>query len=200
MSFAAALKTAVASHSARLEASIDEVLARHAAGAEASWSSPLAGVEPEYATPDHVVWAEIAPREGRPGFLATEFTHPWLMDVGFLRLLYRIRVDVWVAAEAGELARDVPMRVISDARTTGGASKSEHLNRPCRAVDLQVYSAYDRAVLVIAAVRRGIVRFGPYPGKNRSGERGWPAHARDASGLHLDASTVNPSPRAWTRF
>ena len=203
MTLADALRNAVTAHAARLETSIEEVVARYAPGAPANWGSPLAHLEPEYATRGHPVWEEIAPRNGMPGFLSTEFHNPWLMDLHFLRLLYGIRMDIWHAAQdpsVPEVHADVPMRIISDARQAGGASKSEHKNRPCRAVDLQVYNAYERGVIGTAAVRCGLVRIGPYPGKDRRKEQGWPSQARDAAGFHLDASTANPSPRWWTRY
>ena len=193
------IDTALTAHDVRLRTSIREVMERHTPPT-LGWSSPLAGVEAEYATRAHPIWADIQPKDGRPGFLASEFTQPWLMDVQFLRLLYRIRISVYEAWKVGELPHDVPMRVNSDARSGGGARGSAHFQRPCRAVDLQVHNAYERAVILIAAVRHGIVRLGVYAGEDRSRKRGWPAHARDSAALHLDASVENPSPGVWTRW
>lgn len=159
--------------------------------------SPLAHVTPEFAAEGHAVWVEIRPRAGKPGFVAGEFNRPHAMDAHFLRLLYRVRLWIVDATRAANLP-DVSMVVISDARPVGGdtgADRSTHKKRPCRSVDLQVYNAYDRAVLTIAGVRHGIVRWGTYPGERVSDE--W----RDKAGFHLDASdhADNPSPGNWTR-
>lgn len=148
-----------------------------------AWDSPLADVEPERAVQAHPVWAEIAPTEDRGGFVPGEFNDPWQMDAHFLMTLWLIR------QRAG-----VPMRVISDARDPDGdvgADKSAHKKRPCRAVDLHVTNSYERARIVVAAVREGVVRIGVYPGK-----------ASDAGSVHLDGEThpENPSPRIWTRY
>lgn len=162
--------------------------------------SPLAGVEPEFADFDHQVWVDIRPRAGKPGFVPAEFAvdggDAELMDVAFLELLYDIRQDIHQATAAAGFP-DVPMRIISAARASGGATRSAHVvTRPCRAVDVQVFNAYDRGVITLAAIRRGIVRWGTYPGERVNDQ--W----RDKAGLHLDASTDarNPSPRNWTRY
>jgi hypothetical protein len=147
-------------------------------------TSPLAGVPAELALKSHPIWQEIAPRGDRPGFRQSEFTSPFAMDAQFLRWLYRVR------QETGS----VPMRVISDARGDDeGATLSAHKSRPCRAVDLQVYNAAERAVILLAAIRLGCVRWGTYPGKVT-------AKGKDQAGLHLDCSEELPAPRAWTRF
>lgn len=153
------------------------------------WESPLEGVEPETAFENHTVWDQIKKR-----FKPSEFNRPYSMDIHFLLWLYDVRVD------AG-----VPFGIVSDAREVDGdtgADKSAHKKRPCRAVDIQVYSSLDRAKIVVAAVLHGCRRIGTYPGKDRTGEDGWPPHAKDASGLHLDCSTHpdNRSPRIWTKF
>lgn len=147
------------------------------------FDSPLAGKPAATATAGHPVWGEIRPDGTHGGFIASEFQRPEEMDVEFLRLLHRIRHD------AG-----VPMRIISDARPPDqdiGASKSAHKKRPCRAVDLHVINSYERACIVLAAARNGVVRIGVYPGKDG-----------DAGSVHLDAEThaENPSPRIWTRY
>lgn len=144
---------------------------------------PLEGKPAARAGAGHPVWGEIAPEEEFGGFVPSEFRNPEEMDVEFLRLLYRIRLD------AG-----VPMRIISDARDPEGdvgASRSAHKKRPCRAVDLHVANSYERARIVLAAAKNGVVRIGVYPGKER-----------DAGSVHLDAEThpENPSPRMWTRY
>lgn len=157
---------------------------------------PLHGMKPEAATADHWVWQAIAPRNGVPGFRRDEFRNPDLMDVYFLLWLYTVRIDVWVTAQL-EGEPDVPMRIISDARDddTGAPNSAHRLGRPCRAVDLQVYNAYERAVLTAAAVRHGCTRWGTYPGQRT--ERG-----TDQGGLHIDCSELpeHPSPRNWTRY
>src|SRR5690606_31412694 len=154
------------------------------------------GVKAEAATADHWVWQAIAPRGRVPGFRRSEFRDPYQMDAFFLLWLYKIRVDVWITAQLEGLP-DVPMRIISDARDDDvGASRSAHkVGRPCRAVDLQVYDAYERAVLTTAAVRHGCTRWGTYPGQVT-------ARGADQGGLHLDCSEldVHPSPRNWTRY
>lgn len=148
-----------------------------------NWDSPLTGKPTVRAHAGHPVWDEIKPVEEFGGFVAGEFNEPEAMDVEFLRLLYRIRMD------AG-----VPMRIISDARPPGGdigASKSAHKKRPCRAVDLHVVNSYERARITVAAIQNGIRRWGTYPGKDG-----------DAGSLHIDAEThpENPSPRNWTKW
>ncbi len=157
-----------------------------------TWGSPLAAYEPEYAVAGHAVWDEIAPVHGRPGFRPSEFDFPYKMDVAFLRWLYRVR------QEAG-----VPMRVNDDYREPEddtGVSASAHKEAPCRAVDIQVYSSLDRAKIVIAAIVLGCRRIGPYPGKDRRGQAGWPTYANDAAAVHLDCSIDKPSPRMWTKY
>lgn len=146
--------------------------------------SPLLHKLPVFAHKKHPVWQEIAPQDDQPGFKPAEFDNPYEMEVEFLRLLHQIR------QQTGKVA----MRIISDARPVDkdiGASLSAHKKRPCRAVDLQVRNAYERAVVVFAAVRCGIVRIGVYPGS-----------AGDGGGLHLDAESHpdNKSPRIWTRY
>lgn len=156
---------------------------------------PLFGVTPEYAAEDHWVWDAIRPRDGVPGFLRSEFRQPDAMDAYFLLWLYKVRIDVWAQSKI-EGESDVPMRVIDDARHSGGAVGSAHvIGRPCRAVDLQVFNAYERAVLTSAVVRHGCTRWGTYPG-NRT------ARGTDQGGLHVDCSEleVHPSPRNWTRY
>ena len=153
------------------------------------WKSPLEGVEAQFALAGHEVWGQIVTR-----FSFGEFDNPEEMDVHFLLWLFDVREDA-----------DVPFRVISDARDIFGdigAGKSAHKKRPCRAVDLQAYSALDRGKIVVSAVLHGCRRIGTYPGRDRSEERGWPDHARDASGLHIDCSTHsdNRSPRIWTKY
>lgn len=153
------------------------------------WKSPLEGVEPELAFENHMVWPQIK-RRIRP----REFDNPYEMDSHFLLWLFDVRED------AG-----VPFIFISDARDIEGdvgASKSAHKKRPCRAVDLQAYSALDRGKIIVAAVLHGCRRIGTYPGKDRSEEDGWPTYATDAAGLHLDCSTDpdNRSPRIWTKY
>jgi hypothetical protein len=140
-----------------------------------TWESPLKDVPKEYAKMGHPVWAEI-----HEYLSPHEFRFPYEMDVEFLRLLFRIRVD------AG-----VPFRLLSDARDPEGdvgASKSAHKRRPCRAIDLKVYNSYERARVGIAATRAGIVRLGVYPEKKKS--------------LHIDAEDHpdNASPRWWTKY
>jgi hypothetical protein len=79
-----------------------------------------------------------------------------------------------------------------------GADLTAHKKVPCRAVDGQVKDEWkgmpgseQLARIVIAAVKKGIVRVGIY---------------KSAKGLgdiyHLDAETSveNPSPRLWTKF
>ena len=153
------------------------------------WKSPLEGVPAETAFENHMVWSQIERR-----FRPHEFHAPYEMDTHFLLWLYDVRED------AG-----VPFKIISDARDIDGdvgAGKSAHKKRPCRAVDIQVYSSLDRGKIIIAATLHGCRRIGVYPGKDRTDEEGWPPHARDASGLHLDCSTHpdNRSPRIWTKY
>jgi hypothetical protein len=141
--------------------------------------SPLLHKPAVFATKQHPVWQEIAAH-----FKPSEFTSPYEMDAEFLRLLFQIR----------KRTGKVPMRIISDARPPDkdiGASKSAHKKRPCRAVDLKVRNAYERAVVLLAALACGIVRAGVYPGSDG-----------DGGGLHLDAETSadNPSPRIWTKY
>jgi len=171
------------------------------------WDSPLAQVDPEFATEGHSVWDEIAPDSdtGYPGFMASEFNNPWEMDVHFLRWLYGVRICIHDEYQEGNIDWDVPLRINDDARpldSDTGVSKSAHKKRPCRAVDLQVFNSYERAVIMIYAIRSGAVRLGAYPGKDRRGEDGWPDHASEASGLHIDLSAHedNKSPRIWTGF
>lgn len=142
-------------------------------------TGPLHGFRAEQALPGHPVWGEIAPE-----FHAREFHCPNEMDVSFLRLLSRTR------RRAG-----VPFRIISDYRSperneeAGGATKSAHMERPCRAVDLHVKNNYERFQVVQAAMLEGFVRVGVYP-----------AHEGGSGSVHLDASEVNPAPRCWTRW
>lgn len=146
---------------------------------QARMKSPLDGIEPVLAKPIHPVWADIAPRNGKPGFTPDEFNLPYEMDAHFLYWLYRCRLE-----------SPVPFRIISDARPAGrGASKSAHMERPCRAVDLQAMNSYERAVILGVCIRHGCVRWGTYPGD-----------AKDKGGVHVDCSVKNPSPRAWTRW
>lgn len=141
-------------------------------------ASPLAGRPPVAAPAVHPVWTEIAPE-----LVPSDFRNPYDMDVEFLRLLSAIRREA-----------EVPMRIISDARDPDGnvgATFSAHKKRPCRAVDIRVHNSYERARIIIAAVRHGVVRFGIYPGKEK-----------DRGSVHIDAEThpENPSPRIWTRY
>lgn len=143
------------------------------------WESPLKDIGPVAAKPLHPVWRDIAPHNGKPGFLPSEFKNPYEMDAHFLYWLYKVRQD-----------SPVPFRIISDARPAGiGASRSAHMERPCRAVDLQAMNSYERACILAAAIRHGCVRWGTYPGDEK-----------DKGGVHIDCSILNPSPRAWTRF
>lgn len=148
-------------------------------------AGPLEGIVPERAAANHTVWWEVMPKPARPGFVPAEFDNPFEMDVHFLRWLWRVRGDTG----------SVPLRIISDARESGGAPNSAHKSRPCRAVDLQVYNSHERAAILLAAVKHGCVRIGVYPGK--STDRG-----ADQGGLHLDCSTEeqHAAPRVWTRF
>lgn len=143
-----------------------------------TWDSPLKGHDGERAIQSHPVWAQIRPRDGKGGFVRSEFDRPDEMDAGFLSLLYMARLEA-----------DVPFRVISDARDPRGdvgAEKSAHKKRPCRAVDLEIRNSYERARIVIACVRVGFVRIGIYPGLS----------------VHVDGETdpENPSPRIWTSY
>lgn len=143
-----------------------------------NWESPLLHKPPVNAKLDHPVWQEVAEH-----FTPDEFNAPEEMDVEFIRLLFRIRV------EAG-----IPLRITSDSRDPKGsigAKLSAHKKRPCRAIDCRIKNSYERARIVIAAVRCGIVRIGVYPGP-----------MGDSGVLHLDAEThaSNPSPRIWTRY
>ena len=117
-------------------------------------------------------------------FKPEELQRPYEMDVWFLYLLFEIR----------KATGNVPLRIISDARPPDrdiGAAKSAHKKRPCRAVDLKVKNSYERAVILLAAARCGVVRMGVYPGGSG-----------DGGGIHLDAETAsdNPSPRIWTKY
>lgn len=140
---------------------------------------PLGDVLAEAAVEGHPVWQEIAPE-----LTPRDFRFPWQMDVHFLRLLSRTR------RRAG-----VPFRVVSDYRSparndaAGGAEKSAHMERPCRAVDLSVKNNYERFRVVQAAMVEGFLRVG-----------GYPAHEDNSGSVHLDASEVNPAPRFWTRW
>lgn len=147
---------------------------------------PLWGITPELAVKGHVVWVEIAPQDGKPGFRPEEFNNPYDMDAHFLRWLHRVRQDTG----------PVPLRPISDHRTSDiGATRSAHKSRPCRSVDLQVYNAYERGAITVAAIRHGCVRWGTYPGKVTG-------KGKDQSGLHLDASEEphHGAPANWTRY
>jgi hypothetical protein len=140
---------------------------------------PLHGLKPELAVEGHSVWIEVAPL-----FVPTEFSRPFDMDVHFLRLLYKAR-----------LSANTPFRIVKpggDHRPPGvnrGAANSAHMSRPCRAVDLSVRNNYERAEVIMAAVRVGILRIGIYPSREDG-----------SGGLHLDASEVHPFPRFWTRY
>jgi len=147
------------------------------------WDSPLKGIPTVYAAAEHPVWDEVKSDGARGGFERHEFQRPDEMDVEFLRLLHKIRLEA-----------SVPMRIISDARPPDqdiGASKSAHKKRPCRAVDLKVKNSYERARITAAAILHGIRRWGTYSGDDH-----------DGGGLHIDAEThpENPSPRNWTRY
>lgn len=150
--------------------------------------SPLRNASPQHARPDHPVWAEIAEH-----FSPSEFSRPDLMDVEFLRLLYRIR------KRAG-----VPMHLTSDARAPDsevGADLTAHKKVPCRAIDGQVRDETIGGVfvpaseclarIIIAAVVEGCVRIGIYKSTRGLGDI-----------YHLDAETHpdNPSPRLWTKW
>jgi uncharacterized protein YcbK (DUF882 family) len=141
--------------------------------------SPLHGVAPEAASAGHPVWGEIAPE-----LRAEEFHHPERMDTHFLRLLARVR------RRAG-----VPFRIVSDYRSreqnrdAGGASRSAHMDLPCRAVDLHVTNNEERFRVVEAALALGFVRIGVYP-----------ARTDNSGSIHIDAAEANPAPRIWTRY
>lgn len=143
--------------------------------------SPLSHLVPSFAKLDHPVWNEIAPRDGMPGFLPSEFEAPEKMDVHFLRLLYKARI----------IAK-VPFRVIDSVR---GDLSSAHGEEPCCAVDLQVLTSYERSRVVRAAYFVGFVRVGVYPGSD--GEYKGKTK-RDGGGVHLDASRTFPQDRMWT--
>lgn len=147
--------------------------------------SPLKDTNRELAVAGHPVWAET-----KPFFTPDDFNNPYLMDVGFLRWLVKVRKI------AG-----VPMWLNSDARKQGsdiGAEKSAHEVYPCRAIDGQVRKEWNGlpgseqlARIVIAAVQCGCVRIGIYKSKNGLGDI-----------YHLDAESrpENPSPRMWTKW
>lgn len=142
---------------------------------------PLDDVPAEYATLDHPVWAEIAPRPGKGGFLPSEFESPELMDVGFLRLLYAARQ--WAG---------VPFRILDTVR---GDPRSAHGELPCAAVDLQLLTSYERGRINRACITVGFVRIGIYPGTDGSylGKR-----KKDGGGFHVDGSRSKPA-ACWTR-
>jgi hypothetical protein len=148
--------------------------------------TPLSHFDALYAVKGHVVWGEIAPE-----LLPSDFNDPYLMDVSFLRILSRAR-----------RACGVPFRIVSDHRSAehnatlvgvtgkiGGAKNSAHTEAPCRAADLHVKNAYERAKVLFALYEEGIRRFGVYEGKEG-----------DAGSLHADASSYLPSPRLWTKY
>ena len=133
------------------------------------------------ATADHPVWALIAPRDGRGGFLRSEFSDPDEMDADFLEWLWTVRQD------AG-----VPFRVISSARDPHGnvgATRSAHKIRPCKAVDLQVENNRERSRVVSTAVLHGCTRIGIYP-----------AHPDGGGGVHLDREESLDQDVMWTRY
>jgi len=148
---------------------------------------PLARIEPELAYKGHPIWDEIRPRPeiGRPGgFGPSEFRNPYMMDVHFLRLLYRMRQ-----------AAGVPFRIQSDYRspehneTVGGAENSAHTETPCRAVDLWAASNYERFRIITTASRFGF---------NRIGTSKYGADPQTGAGLiHLDASERLPAEVMW---
>ena len=147
--------------------------------------SPLRNVATQLAKSDHPVWKEIAPY-----FTPADFRAPHLMDVGFLRWLYRVR----------ERAA-VPMWITSDARAPEsdiGADFTAHKKVPCRAIDGQVKQLHkgmpgseQLARIMIAAVQEGCVRMGIYKSAKNLGDI-----------YHLDCEThaENPSPRMWTKW
>jgi hypothetical protein len=134
----------------------------------------------EHATEGHVVWTEIAPELSK-----TDFDHPTLMEVEFLRLMSRIR-----------RASGVPFRIVSDHRPSDknkGAAKSAHMDIPCRAIDLRVLDNRERIVLIRTALAHGIERIGVYAPTD------WQkmTYGKASGSVHLDCSDKNPSPRMW---
>lgn len=168
----------------------------------------------EYASPNHPVWAEVAPE-----LTPRDFRYPYHMSVEFLRELSRAR-----------RRGNVPFRVVSDYRepsrneAAGGASQSAHLELPCASVDLRAVSNEERYHLVLNLiagdaldalravlrcgaplppdVRSQVVRALDRPGFTRIGLYPPTAHqiatyGKGAGSVHVDASPKNPQPRIW---
>lgn len=140
-------------------------------------SGPLQDVVPSFATLDHEVWEAIYP-ELQPH----EFEDPEKMDVGFLRLLYRARI------EAG-----VPFRILDTLRDD---SRSAHGEEPGIAVDLQCLNSKERFKIVGAGLKVGFERIGIYRGTDGV-YKGQPK--KDGGGVHLDASRHKSSKHMWTK-
>lgn len=131
----------------------------------------------------HPVWAEIAPE-----LTPDDFRHPWDMCPAFLRRL-----------SAARRRSGVPFRVISDHRppdrnaAVGGATRSAHLESPCRAVDLRVASNEERARIVRALLDVGFERIGIYVPTDWQRQM----YGAGAGTVHVDDSPAHPRPRIW---
>lgn len=137
---------------------------------------PLDDIVPTFATLDHEVWDEIAPE-----FLPSEFEDPEKMDVSFLRLFHKARM------EAG-----VPFRIIDTLRDD---SRSAHGEVPGIAADLQVLNSRERSRIVRAAYGVGFIRVGVYRGSHGFYKG---MKKKDGGGVHLDASRNKSSDHMWT--
>ena len=135
---------------------------------------------------DHPVWQTVAPE-----LTPRDFRHPHEMDADFLLLLSKAR----------RLA-GVPFRIVSDYRppeqnaAAGGATKSAHMESPCRAVDLRVHNNEERFRIVDALRRVGLERIGIYVPTDWQRTTYGPA----AGTIHVDDSRVNPRPRMWLEW
>lgn len=133
-----------------------------------------------YATKDHPVWKEIAPEISHH-----EFNYPGVMDVEALRKFSAIR------RESG-----VVFRIVSDYRPPAanpGATKSAHMEKPCKALDLRVLNNRERFLLVTTALKHGCTRIGVYP-PNASQVKQF---GKASGSVHLDFSTDNPAEVMW---
>ncbi len=137
---------------------------------------PLDGLDPVLALLSHPVWQDI-----EQYFKPREFKEPERMDVWFLRLLFRARVEA-----------EVPFRILDSLRDD---SRSAHGEQPGIAVDLQVLNSRERSRVVRGAFAVGFIRVGVYEGSHGIYKG---MQKKDGGGVHLDASRTKSSDHMWT--
>ena len=126
---------------------------------------------------NHPVWKKISPL-----FVPAEFRDPNAMSASFLERLHRARII------AG-----IPFPIISSARTpatntaAGGATRSAHMERPCRAVDIAARTPIASYRILRACIAADFQRVGVYGPRNSA-----------ATVIHVDDSPTLPRPRVWT--